>query len=65
MKEIKSFKEYAQCLRELPAHVEASLFEKELTSMFMDTMQSPFFVNMIGSGAFGFVESITIGERFD
>lgn len=63
MKERKSFKEYAQCWRELATQVEPLLSEKELTGMFMDTLQAPFFEKMIGRGVFGCPNLVAIKEN--
>lgn len=43
----KTFKEYPQCWRELAAQTDPPLFERELVGMYMDTLQAPFYENMI------------------
>lgn len=61
----ESFKEYAQCWRELASQVEPPLLEKELVNMFTDTLHSPFYKKMIGSVSSGFSNLVTIGERIE
>jgi len=41
-KSSETFKEYAQRWRELVAQVEPSLYEKEMITMFIETLQAPF-----------------------
>ena len=41
-KSSKTFKEYAQRWRELAAQVEPPLYEKEMITMFIETLQAPF-----------------------
>jgi hypothetical protein len=48
-KPYESFKEYAQCWRDLASRVQPPLLEKELVGMFMDTLQGPYLDRMIGS----------------
>lgn len=64
-KDRESFKEYAQCWRELASQVEPPLLEKELVDMFTDTLHSPFYEKMIGSVSTGFSDLVTIGERIE
>ncbi|XP_050897279.1 uncharacterized protein LOC127104114 [Lathyrus oleraceus] len=61
----ESFKEYAQCWRDLAARVQPPLLEKELVGMFMDTLQGPHIDRMIESAASGFSDLVTAGERID
>ncbi|XP_058763510.1 uncharacterized protein LOC131636949 [Vicia villosa] len=55
-KEKESFKEYAQRWRELTSQVEPPLSEKELTSLFMDTISPFFWEKMIGSVSSNFTD---------
>jgi len=48
-KDAETCKEYAQCWREIAAQVELPLSEKEVVTMFIDTLQSPFYDKIIGS----------------
>ncbi|XP_058766813.1 uncharacterized protein LOC131640437 [Vicia villosa] len=64
-KEKESFKEYAQRWRELASQVEPPLSEKELTSLFMDTLSPFFWEKMIGSVSSNFTDLVTIGQRLE
>lgn len=44
----KSFKVYAQRLRELASRVHTTMLESELVYMLMVTLQGPYYKNMIG-----------------
>jgi len=64
-KSFETFKEYAQRSRELAAQVEPPLYEKEMTTMFIETLQSPFYEHVLGSIPFNFSNIVTIGERIE
>ncbi|XP_058745950.1 uncharacterized protein LOC131618811 [Vicia villosa] len=64
-KQKESFKEYAQRWRELASQVEPPLVEKELISMFMDTLSPFFWEKMIGSISSSFTDLVTIGQRLE
>jgi len=59
----ETFKEYAHRWRELATQVEPPLHEKEMVTMFIDTLQSPFYEHMFASVFSNFVDIVTIGER--
>jgi len=61
----ETFKEYAQRWRELVAQVEPPLHEKEMTTMFIETLQTPFYEHMLGSVSSNFSDIVTIGERIE
>jgi len=61
----ETFKEYAHRWRELATQVELPLHEKEMVTMFIDTLQSPFYKHMLGSVFFNFANIVTIGERIE
>jgi len=42
-KSSETFKEYAQRWRELAAQVELPLYKKEMITMFIETLQTPFY----------------------
>ncbi|KAA0061974.1 Gag-pro-like protein [Cucumis melo var. makuwa] len=48
-KRSESFKEYAQRWRDMAAEVQPPLTDKEITSMFMNTLRAPFYERMIGT----------------
>jgi len=64
-KGVKTFKEYAQTLREVAAQVERPLHDKEMVAMFIDTLQSPFYEHMVGSVSLNFADMVIIGERIE
>ena len=49
MKKNETFKEYAQCWREMAAQVEPPLYDKEMVTMFVNALQPPFYEHMIGN----------------
>jgi len=61
----ETFKEYAQRWRELAAQVEPTLHDKEMVTMFMGTLQSPFYEHMVGSVSSNFADIVIIGERIE
>ncbi|KAA0045013.1 Gag-pro-like protein [Cucumis melo var. makuwa] len=48
-KSSESFKEYAQRWRDMSVEVHPPLTDKEMTSMFMNTLRAPFYDRMIGN----------------
>ncbi|RDX90077.1 hypothetical protein CR513_28097, partial [Mucuna pruriens] len=63
--ESEGFKDYAQLWRELAAQVKPSLTEKEMVSMFIETLPSPFYEKAVGSVASNFADLVTMGERIE
>jgi len=61
----KTFKEYAQRWRELAAQVEPPLHDKEIVTMFMSMLKSPFYEHMLGSVSSNFADIVIIGERIE
>jgi len=61
----ETFKEYAQRWRELAAQVEPPLHEKEMITMFIETLQSPYYEHVLGSVSFNFFNIVTISERIE
>jgi len=64
-KSSKTFKEYAQRWRELATQVEPPLYEKEMITMFIETLQAPFYEHVLGSVSSNFSDIVTIGERIE
>ncbi|XP_052735555.1 uncharacterized protein LOC128197540 [Vigna angularis] len=64
-KESESFREYAQRWRESAAQVEPPLSDKEMTIIFLNTLQTPFYEHMIGSVSLSFTDIVVIGERVE
>ncbi|RDY12005.1 hypothetical protein CR513_03240, partial [Mucuna pruriens] len=63
--ESEGFKDYAQRWRELAAQVQPPLTEKEMVTMFIDTLSSPFYDEVEGSVASSFADLVTVGERIE
>ncbi|RDY06363.1 hypothetical protein CR513_09651, partial [Mucuna pruriens] len=63
--ESEGFKDYAQRWRELAAQVKPPLTEKEMVSMFIETLPSPFYDKAVGSVASNFADLVTVGERIE
>ncbi|XP_050920203.1 uncharacterized protein LOC127137822 [Lathyrus oleraceus] len=59
----ETFKEYAQCWREVVSRVQPALSDNELVDLFMGTLQGLYFEKMIGSSSTNFADMVTIGER--
>jgi len=64
-KSSKTFKEYAQRWRELTAQVEPPLYKKEMITMFIETLQAPFYEQVFVSVSSNFSDIVTIGERIE
>ena len=64
-RDLETFKEYAQRWRELAAQVEPPLSEKELASLFIDTLRAPYYDRMIGSTSSNFSDIMILGERIE
>jgi len=64
-KSSETFKEYAQRWKELAAQVEPPLYEKEMITMFIETLQAPFYEHVLGSISSNFSDIVTIGERIE
>ncbi|XP_014522722.1 uncharacterized protein LOC106779175 [Vigna radiata var. radiata] len=63
--ESESFREYAQRWREIAAQVEPPLSDKEMTTIFLNTLQPPFYEHMISSVSSSFADIVVIGERVE
>ena len=64
-KNVETFKEYAQRWRELVTQVQPLLTDKELTTMFVNTLQAPYYDRMVGTASTNFSNVLTIGERIE
>ncbi|RDX81753.1 hypothetical protein CR513_37526, partial [Mucuna pruriens] len=63
--EDENFKEYAQRWREIAIQVQPPIFEKEMVTMFIDTLQSPFYDKVIGNVSSNFSDLVVIEERIE
>ncbi|KAJ9169855.1 hypothetical protein P3X46_018003 [Hevea brasiliensis] len=61
----ESFKEYAQRWREKAAEVYPPVTDKELCSLFIETLKAPYFNLMIGNTSNSFSNIIQAGERIE
>jgi len=64
-KSSETFKEYAHRWRELTVQVEPPLHEKEMTTMFIETLQTLFYEHVLGSISSNFSNIVTIGEMIE
>ncbi|RDX73560.1 hypothetical protein CR513_46812, partial [Mucuna pruriens] len=62
-KEQEGFKEYAQRWRELAAQVQPPITEREMVTMFIDTLLSPYYNWVVGNVASTFADLVVVGER--
>jgi len=61
----ETFKEYAQRWRELAVQVEPPLHENEMTTMFIETLQSPYYEHVLGSVSSNFSDIVIIDEKVE
>ncbi|KOM57964.1 hypothetical protein LR48_Vigan11g099700 [Vigna angularis] len=64
-KDNETFKEYAQRWRELATQVKPPLFEREMVTTFVNTLQPPFYEHMVGNVFVNFADVIIISERIE
>nr|KYP35951.1 hypothetical protein KK1_042968 [Cajanus cajan] len=58
----ESFKTYAQRWKELAAQIEPSLSDKEMVTMFIDSLSGPYYDKMIGNTSTLFSDIVTIDK---
>ena len=61
----ESFKAYAQRWRDVAAQVRPSLEEKELTEIFLETLDQFYYEHMLASASGNFAEMMTVGMRIE
>ncbi|KAL0544948.1 hypothetical protein IC582_020078 [Cucumis melo] len=64
-KSSESFKEYAQRWRDMAAEVQPPLTDKEMTSMFMNTLRAPFYERMIGNASTNFLILLLLAKELN
>ncbi|GAU51892.1 hypothetical protein TSUD_416770 [Trifolium subterraneum] len=64
-KDKESFKEYAQRWREIAAQICPPLEEKEMTKIFLNTLDSFYYERMIASAPSDFTEMVNMGMRLE
>ena len=57
----ESFKEYAQCWREIAAQVVPPMGEQEMTKVFLKTLGSFYYERMVSSAPSDFTEMVSMG----
>ncbi|RDX70777.1 hypothetical protein CR513_49943, partial [Mucuna pruriens] len=63
--EKEAFKEYARRWRELAARIQPPLSDKEMVTMFIDTLHPPFYEKMVGNVSSNFANLLLIKERVE
>ena len=58
-------REYAQRWRELAAQVHPPLLDKEMVSLFANTLKAPYYEHMMGSSAQQFTDAVIVCERIE
>jgi hypothetical protein len=61
----ETVREYILRWREKASHVQPSLLEKEMVTLFSNTFKSPYFEHLVGSSAQHFYDAVTIAERIE
>lgn len=64
-KDKESIREYAQRWRELAAQVHPPLLDKEMVSLFANTLKAPYYEHMMGSSAQQFTDAVIVCERIE
>ncbi|RDX70795.1 hypothetical protein CR513_49920, partial [Mucuna pruriens] len=64
-KEQEGFKEYAQRWCKLAAQVQLLITKREMVTMFIDTLPTPYYDKVVGNVASNFVDLVVVGERID
>ncbi|RDX94278.1 hypothetical protein CR513_23358, partial [Mucuna pruriens] len=63
--EKEAFKEYTRRWRELATRIQPPLSDKEMVTMFIETLHSPFYKKMVGNVSSNFANLLLIGERVE
>ncbi|RDY08082.1 hypothetical protein CR513_07726, partial [Mucuna pruriens] len=63
--EKETFKEYARRWRELAAHIQPLLSNKEMVTIFIDTLHPPFYEKMVENVSSNFANLLLIRERVE
>ncbi|RDX69967.1 hypothetical protein CR513_50850, partial [Mucuna pruriens] len=64
-REEEGFKEYTQRWHELAAQVQPPITEREMVTIFIDTLSSPYYDKVVGSVASNFAELVVVGKRIE
>jgi len=64
-KDKESIREYAQRWRESAAQVHPPLLDKEMVTLFADTLKAPYYEHVMGSSAQQFTDAMVVCERIE
>ncbi|XP_011046380.1 PREDICTED: uncharacterized protein LOC105141014 [Populus euphratica] len=61
----ESIREYAQRWRDLAAQVHPPLLDKEMVTLFANTLKAPYYEHVMGSSAKQFTDAVVVAERIE
>jgi hypothetical protein len=61
----ESMREYAQRWRDLAAQVHPRLLDKEMVTLFANTLKDPYYEHVMGSSAQQFTDVVAVAERIE
>jgi hypothetical protein len=64
-KDKESIREYAQRLRDLASQVHPPLLDKEMVTLFANTLKDPYYEHVMGSSAQQFTDAVVVAERIE
>jgi len=64
-KDKESIREYAQRWKDLAAQVHPPFFDKEMVTLFANTLKDPHYEHAIGSSAQQFTDAVAVAERIE
>ena len=64
-KTTKTFREYAHKWRDLAAQVQPPMTDKELNKMFLNTLKTPYYDQMIGNSNINFSDVVSAREMIE
>jgi len=64
-REKESIREYAQRWRDLAAQVHPPILDKEMVTLFANTLKDPYYEHVMGSSAQQFTDVIAVAERIE
>ena len=63
--EKESIREYAQRWRDLAAQVHPPLLDREMVTLFANTLKAPFYEHVMGSSTQQFTDVVAVAERIE
>jgi hypothetical protein len=64
-KDKENIREYAQRWRDLAAQVHPPLLDKEMVTLFTNTLRAPYYEHVMGSSAQQFTDAVAVAERIE